>query len=76
MAGGTYMPKAKILYMNTHKYVDVGEFPCPMLSITGPAIVGTEYFGLPAYWSDGHIFVLDGTTDLPPALDWVTRLKE
>lgn len=48
------------LFYQGHHYADKGEAPCPMPGCEdGLVATHTEGEVANAYWSDGHIFVLD-----------------
>lgn len=42
-----------------HVYKDQGEAPCPEEGWEDALVVTTDADGNPAYWSDGHLYVLD-----------------
>jgi len=42
-----------------HIYQDVGEVPCPMPGCEDGIIATQTDTGIPAYWDEGHLFVLN-----------------
>lgn len=62
------------LYMNNHHYVYVGDAPCPYPG-SEEGIVSCRFEGKPAWWKEGRLYVLSGSTEVAPALDWVSRLN-
>lgn len=49
------------LYYQGHVYKDAGPSPCPVPGYENLTI-STKYNGKPAYWKNGHIYVLDPAT--------------
>jgi len=63
------------IYHNGHEYEDEGEYPCPLPGYEHALIVVTT-MSKPAYWQDGHIYVLVKNTPVHNNLDWVSRLDK
>lgn len=62
------------LYMNGHTYAYKKDMPCPYPG-SEAGIVSCSFKGRPAWWKAGKLYVLKGSTELHPALDWVSRIN-
>lgn len=69
------MSELPSIYYNGHEYKDEGECPCPLPGY-GHALIIVTVLPKPAYWQNGHIYVLVEQTSLPNNLDWVSRLEK
>lgn len=65
--------RSNLFYLG-HVYEDRGEYPCPIKGCED-GLVKTTFQGQPAWWDEGHIFVLISTTDVHPAADWARKMK-
>lgn len=67
--------KKSSLHFQSHVYEDQGKAPCP---IPGgeDGLCKTTYKGKPAWWKEGHIYVLVSSSEPESRFDWFKRLLD
>jgi len=65
------------LFYQGHVYVDTGETPCPREGWEDGLVATQTEDGTPAWWQDGHLFVLDKdqSVDVPVFAKWAGVIK-